>query len=199
VSVRSLPALFRLPMARVGLGATVLLAGGQFAAYTCLRPLLETAPGVSADMITPMLLVYGVTGIAGTFLAEAAIRRSLTAALVGSALLLGSVLLLSPLVLIGPVGGFAHVAIWGTAFGAVPLCLQTWMMRAAPGAVEGGLALFISTFQVALAGGAALGGVAVDHLGVSSAATLGGSLAVAAGGLVLLRRHAGAARIQRPG
>jgi len=83
------------------------------------------------------------------------------------------------------------VGVWGLGYGAVPVAAQSWMARAMPANVEGGLALFVSALQGSLAAGSAVGGVVYDADGP------GGVLIVAAvvaalGALILLGR-AGAA------
>ncbi|MDB5998558.1 MAG: transporter [Rhizobacter sp.] len=181
VRLRSLMAVFSVPLARVGLVATTLLIGGHFAAYTYLQPLLARSEGVAASLITPLLLTYGLAGLVGTFAGEAAIARSLRGALVGTSVVLGLTLLLAPFIVSGPVAAFIFVAIWGAAFGAVPLCLQTWMMRASPAGSEGGLALFVSVLQVALAVGSGVGGMVVDSFGVAGAMSVGSLFALTAG------------------
>ena len=85
----------------------------------------------------------------------------------------------------------ALVAAWGLGFGAVPVAAQSWMARAMPANLEGGLALFVSALQGSLAAGSAVGGIVYDAAGP------GGALIVAAvvaglGALTLLGR-AGAA------
>lgn len=188
VDFRTLPALFSIPMARVGLVATVLLITGHFAAYTYLRPLLEQTPDMDKNLIAALLLVYGVGGFVGNFIGEAAIRRSLNGTLSWTAIAIGIALAATPFLVDGPLSAFALVAVWGAAFGAVPLCLQTWMMRATAGSIEGGLALFISIFQLALALGAATGGLAVDGFGTHAALLLGGALSLATAAFIHLAR-----------
>ncbi|RWK13855.1 MAG: MFS transporter, partial [Mesorhizobium sp.] len=61
------------------------------------------------------------------------------------------------------------VAVWGFAFGAVPVGLQTWMvLRAAPKQAESAGVLMVITFQVAIAAGTTCGGLLVDHTGIAS-------------------------------
>ncbi len=71
VRPRELPALLRDPTLRIGLVATALLVTGHFAAYTYVRPVLEEISCVGSVLISTLLLVYGVAGIAGNFLAGA--------------------------------------------------------------------------------------------------------------------------------
>ena len=67
-----------------------------------------------------------------------------------------------------PLVALVAVALWGFAFGAVPVGLQTWMAQAADDQAESAGGLFIATFQIAIAGGAILGGLLVDNSGVSA-------------------------------
>jgi DHA1 family purine ribonucleoside efflux pump-like MFS transporter len=57
------------------------------------------------------------------------------------------------------------VAFWGFAFGAIPVGVQTWIVRAAPDQPEGASGLIVAAFQIAIASGAILGGLLVDSLG----------------------------------
>jgi len=73
----------------------------------------------------------------------------------------------------------------------VPVAAQSWMARAMPANVEGGLALFVSALQGSLAAGSAVGGVIYDAKGPGGVLVLAAAVA-AAGSLALLGR-AGAA------
>ena len=83
------------------------------------------------------------------------------------------------------------MAAWGLGFGAVPVAAQSWMARAMPANVEGGLALFVSALQGSLAAGSAAGGVIYEAVGPDGALAVAAAVA-AAGSLTLLGR-AGAA------
>ncbi|MFC7106158.1 hypothetical protein ACFQQB_40550 [Nonomuraea rubra] len=71
------------------------------------------------------------------------------------------------------------LAVWGLAFGGVSVSLQTWMIKAAPRAVEAASALWVAVFNLAIGLGSLVGGVIVN------AVTLRGDL-WAAGGLLAL-------------
>jgi predicted MFS family arabinose efflux permease len=101
-----------------------------------------------------------------------------------SALLLATVTGARPLTIV-------LVAVWGAGFGMVPVAAQSWMARAMPANLEGGLALFVSALQGSLAAGSAVGGVVYDAAGPSGALIVAGVIA-ALGALSLLGR-AGAA------
>lgn len=69
---------------------------------------------------------------------------------------------------------------WGTAFGALPVCVQIWIHQAAPDRFEGGSALMVTVFQLAVAAGALTGGQWVDHVGLGAAFATGTALALSA-------------------
>jgi predicted MFS family arabinose efflux permease len=173
VTPRDLLLPLRLPMARTGLIAIVLLFIGHFAAYTYLKPLLQQVFVLSPSAISLQLLAYGAIGLLGTFLGERLAERSLLAAM------LAAILIVSPF-LSGIAGATLMVMVWGLAFGAVPVCATNWMFAAVPQAPEAGQALLVCVIQIALASGALLGGEVVDWQGVSSAMLFGGALTLSA-------------------
>lgn len=179
VTASDLLSPLRLPMARIGLIAIVLLFIGHFAAYTYLRPLLQQVFILSPSAISLQLLAYGAIGLLGTFLGERLASHSLRATFILITAMLASILIVSPF-LSGIPGATLMVLVWGLAFGAVPVCASNWMFAAVPQAPEAGQALLVSVIQISLASGALLGGEVVDWQGVSSAMLFGGALSLSA-------------------
>lgn len=179
LTVQDLLSPLRLPMARIGLIAIVLLFVGHFSAYTYLRPLLQQVFVLSPSAITFQLLAYGAVGLLGTFIGERLAERSLRGTFILATAMLAIILLVSPL-LSGLAGATVMVLVWGLAFGAVPVCATNWMFEAVPDAPEAGQALMVTVIQVALASGALIGGEVVDWHGVSSAMLFGGALMLSA-------------------
>ncbi|MCJ8054113.1 hypothetical protein GB928_008060 [Shinella curvata] len=60
------------------------------------------------------------------------------------------------------------VALWGLAFGAVPVAWSTWITRAVPDEAESAGGLFVAAINFAIATGAAAGGALFDANGFSS-------------------------------
>ncbi|MFD4998121.1 MFS transporter [Streptomyces buecherae] len=180
VRPRELPALLRDPAPRIGLVATALLVTGHFAAYTYVRPVLEEVSGVGSGLISTLLLVYGVAGIAGNFLAGARAQRDPRGALMTLSALLAAAVVLIALVGASTPGAAVLLVVWGLAYGGVSVSAQAWMLRAAPQAREVGSALFVSVFNLAISLGALLGGRAADGVALSSVLWLGGALAALA-------------------
>ncbi|MFI1254179.1 MFS transporter [Streptomyces netropsis] len=174
------PELLRHARVRVGLLVILLLVTGHFAGYTFVRPVLERVPGTDAGLITALLLAYGVAGVAGNFLAGAAVARGPRTVLVVICTVLGLVMPAVTVVGGGPVGAAVLMVVWGLAYGGVSVGTQSWLLAAAPGARETASALFVAVFNVAISLGALLGGRAVDAVSLSGALWLGGLLAAGA-------------------
>ncbi len=188
-SIRTLFDLLGRSSIRLVLITILLSISGHFAGFTYVRPFLEQVPALSLEMISAVLLAYGVGGFFGNFVGAVLTERSgpQAAVIFGSAVIAVTAL---TLVTFGASLSFAAagVAVWGFAFGAIPVGVQTWIVRAAPDQAEAASGLIVAAFQVAIAGGAILGGVLVDSLGVISpvgycaiATLLGGLLVFARG------------------
>ncbi|MFJ5274710.1 MFS transporter [Streptomyces sp. NPDC088358] len=178
IRMATLTSSLRSPAARIALLATALVFFGHFAAYTYITPYLEEQAHFGSSAVTLVLLGYGVAGLAGNFAAGAVIGRSLRTVYVTAAVLVAAAVgLLNTLTGVAP-AVVVLVMIWGAAFGAVPLALQTWILRATPEAPESGMALLVSACQIALAAGSLIGGMVVDGYGTSAGFALGGALAL---------------------
>ncbi|WP_421916206.1 MFS transporter [Mesorhizobium sp.] len=166
---RTLLDVLKRPMIKVALVVVLLIASGHFAGFTYVRPFLEKVPVLGIQTISLVLLAYGVGGffgnLAGGFMAE----RNLKAAVALAPLLIAVSAVLLLTFGASPAIAAMAVAAWGFAFGAVPVGLQTWLIREAPDQAESAGGLMVATFQVAIALGAVFGGLLVDHAGVASA------------------------------
>ncbi|GAA0596656.1 MFS transporter [Actinomadura livida] len=162
--------LFRIPAVRALITTTFLLVTGHLAAYTFVSPILQEVSGVDEKLIGPLLLVFGVAGIVGTFAGGSAAARNVRATLVAVAVLITLVLALFPLVGVTLGTGVAFLVLWGLAFGGYPVAVQMWIFKAAPGHTEAVTALNTVVFNLAIALGALFGGLIVD--GASTTAAL---------------------------
>ncbi|MFE1271769.1 MFS transporter [Streptomyces sp. NPDC058758] len=185
-----LGAMLRSVDTRFALVITFLVVLAHFGTYTYVTPFLEQVTHVSPGLITVYLLVYGAAGIAGNFLGGSTVGRHPRATFaVAGALIAGATLLLP--VLGGSEGGaVALLIVWGVAYGAVPVCSQTWFAKAAPGSPEASSVLFTASFQATISIGALAGGTVLDLSSPSTVMTLGG-LAAALMVLVTWAHRAG--------
>ncbi|MFG2295947.1 MFS transporter [Streptomyces sp. NPDC048603] len=193
VTFAELPSLLRRHAGvRAGVIVTFLLVTGQFTAYTFVRPVLQDVSGVAAGLISPLLLGYGLAGLAGNFLSG---TREARRTLLVISLALTAVLPLLAL-LAHPVAGGVLVVLWGLAFGGVSVSVQNWMNQTAPESVEAASSLMVSMFCLAIAAGAVIGGFAVDGIAVGAAPAAGAVLTLLAAVTILVTRRARSGRAE---
>jgi predicted MFS family arabinose efflux permease len=184
--MRTLVGLLRRPSIRVVLLAILVCISGHFAGFTYIRPFLEQVPMFSVEALSVVLLAYGVGGFFGNLAGGAIVASSAKAAVIAGSAGIG--LMAITLLLFGGAPAVAAVAVglWGFAFGAIPVGVQTWMVRIAPNDAQSSGGLLVAAFQVAIASGAILGGLLVDSfgalgaIGYAATATLLGAIGVLA-------------------
>ncbi len=162
-------------------GVTVLLvATGHNLYYTYIAPWTITVAGVADDLVSLVLLFYGIAGAVGLVIAGAFGDRHprllvnlLTAALavlmvtagLGARGLLLALLLLS---------------LWSVAFGGLPSLFHTRALHSASARVRDLSGAVITTaFNLAIGGGALFGGLVYDGLGVEAVPYVGALVVVA--------------------
>ncbi|MFF4413439.1 MFS transporter [Streptosporangium sp. NPDC001559] len=180
VALRRLVGQFRNQGVRIGILATFLIVTGHFSAYTFIGPVLRDLSGVNEGFVGPLLFGFGVAGIAGNFIAGAVVARRLHRTVLAIATALGVTVLLYPVAGLTAVGGVTLLVIWGLVYGGVSTSLQTWMIKAAPQAVEEASALWVAVFNLAIGLGALAGGTVVDALPLRGVLWLAGALLLAA-------------------
>lgn len=159
VYVRTLLAQLRVPTVRVGVTATFLLVSGQYGAFTFVSPILQRIAGIPAHSIGPLLLLYGAAAIAGNFVAGGAAARDVRRTIIAVSVALAAILAGFPLLGRTPMSGATLLILWGMAFGALPVTVQTWIFKAAPDATEAATGLNTFMFNLAIALGALAGSV----------------------------------------
>ncbi|MGW2022081.1 MFS transporter [Streptomyces decoyicus] len=163
---------------RGGLVVTFLIVMAHFGTYTYVTLFLEDVTHAGPQLITGFLLAYGAAGIVGNFLAGTGARRALRATFIGAAGMLAAANLLLPVIGAGKLGAIVLLLFWGLAYGAVPVCSQTWFLTSAPHAPEAASVLFTSSFQATMSLGALAGGAVVDSTSTSTVMMLGGLAAI---------------------
>ncbi|WUH98697.1 MFS transporter [Spirillospora sp. NBC_00431] len=186
VRLRALREQLRNPVLVAGIAATALLVAGHYGAYTFVSPALMDVSGVSAGIIGPLLLGYGILGMIGNAVAGPRAARAAGRTTAAIVIVLGAALVLFPLLGTTPWTGAALLLVWGLAYGAAPVTLQTWVMSAAPGSAEAATAIYCFVFNLAIAFGALAGSVVVDAAGVESMLWVGAALVLIV--LVTVRR-----------
>lgn len=183
-SLDTMIAVLRRPALRIVLLTILLTVAGHFAGFTFIRPFLEDVPHFGIDGVSRILLAFGIGGFlgnfAGGFMAERNTALSLTLASGGIAI----VALVLSVAGASPVVAAVAVALWGFAFGAFPVSVQSLVNQVASDEPESAGALMLTTFQVAISSGAVLGGVIVDVQGAAGVFMFAGLSALAGATLI---------------
>lgn len=179
----------RLPVA-LGMLAVSLFFMGQFMLFTYLRPFLENVTQVNVSMLSLMLLVLGVAGLAGTFVIEALVKTSLFRTLTVIPLLMAVIAL--ALISFGSstLGTTLLLGLWGLVATAAPVGWWTWLARTLPDDAEAGGGLMVAIIQLAIAAGATLGGLLFDFSGYRATFEASALLLLIAAALAVLAGRA---------
>jgi predicted MFS family arabinose efflux permease len=185
-TLRTLIAVMNRPRMKFGLFMLVLIFTGHFALFTYVRPFLENVTGVATAGVSGILLGFGIANFIGTHIAGALIARSLRLTLTLMPLIIG----LAGIGMVSVQGDIAPtavlVAIWGMAFGGVPVAWSTWITRSVPDEAESGGGLLVAAIQVGIGAGAAAGGLVFDVSGALGVFTIAAIILLAAAIIVTL-------------
>ena len=157
--------VLRRPLAPQGILAVTLLFMGQFALFTYLRPFLETVTRVNVSALSAILLVIGLSGLAGTWLIGLLLRNRLYSLLVAMPLAMAGIAL--GLIALGASTAAATIllAFWGRIGTAAPVAWWTWQARTLPEDAEAAGGLMVAAIQLAITLGASAGGLLWDQGG----------------------------------
>lgn len=165
--LRTIFEVLQRPGIAMGMFGCVLVHSGHFAMFTYVRPFLEGTTGIGAQGLSLMLLGFGAANFVGTLLAGKLLERNPLATLVLMPALVGLAALALVLLPASVPGQAVLLAIWGLAFGGVPVAWSNWVASAVPDQAESAGGMVVASVQSAIATGAAAGG-AMFSLGGSS-------------------------------
>ncbi|MDT6921341.1 MFS transporter [Pseudomonas atacamensis] len=175
------------PGIAVGMFGCVLVHTGHFALFTYIRPFLESTTGVGPQMLALMLLGFGVANFAGTLFAGWLLQRNPRATLVLMPVLVGVVALALVGLPASVTGQALLLALWGMAFGGVPVAWSNWVARSIPDQAESAGGMVVASVQSAIAAGAAAGGSVFSFSGIHGVFVAAGILMLLAALLIALK------------
>ena len=158
--------VFLLPGIRSVLFVTLAYVLAHNLLYTYIAPFV--APAGMADAIDTVLLVFGITALAGIWITGVLIDRWLRELVLASTVLFGLAA-----VALGVWGGvpmvvYAGIGVWGLAYGGVATLFQTASTKTAGDAADVAQSMIVTVWNVAIAGGGVLGGVLLDTRGAGA-------------------------------
>ncbi len=180
-TLRRLPLLLKNPVLMGIYAMTILFASGYYTGYSYIEPFMQQMAGLSPDVITGLLTVFGAAGLAGSALLTRYYDRRRTFFMLASC---AGVAL--PLLVLRPMAGsFGTLAlacaVWGLFGTAFSIAYQSEIIRWCDkddSAVA--MSIYSGIFNLGIGIGSALGGVVVSHGAIGSIGCVGGVLALAA-------------------
>ncbi|MFM9268760.1 MFS transporter [Halomonas elongata] len=183
--LKTLVEVLRRPMVGLGILAAAMIFAGHFAFFTYIRPFLETVTRVDVNGISSILLGFGLANFLGTFLGGFMLERNMRFTQIVMPMTMG--ILGLGLSGVGgiPMADALMVALWGMAFGTVPVAWSTWLTRTVPDEAESAGGLLVAAIQFAIASGAAVGGLVFDTSGAIGVFAVSGVVLLMAALLIL--------------
>ncbi len=174
VKLRTTVDVIKTPQFAAGLLAIGLVFCGRFASFTYMRPFLEQTTHASANWVSVILLIFGLSYFVGNWFAPRMIQKNIRravftppaamAAISIGLLLLGHSLFATAVL----------VFLMGSFFGPVPPAWSTWVAKKVPENAETAGGLYVASVQFAAAIGALIGGFAFDFSGSTGVFILSG-------------------------
>lgn len=162
-------ALLKKPEVALGLGITFFWLGGYSLAYTYISPYLLNVSGVGEDMLSTVLLAFGIASLIGSKIGGySADKKGIPFTLLGGMVLHGISLLLLPFAAHSLIAVFALLILWSFAAWTTGPTQQYNLVTLVPESSGVMLSLNQSTMQLAMAAGAGIGGVVVGQVSLSS-------------------------------
>ncbi|MCW3463148.1 MFS transporter [Chitinophaga nivalis] len=158
--------VLRKPALWVSLGLACLIVAAMYASYGYMAVYLREVTRMNGAQISMMLLVFGITGVAGNWLAGKLLSRSRLYTTMGfiGLLLLTHVLLYFAGIYMVPM--IVMVCLWGFIHTGGFLISNINVTTMAPEAPELVNSIFTSCGNLAVTIGATVGGVTIAHAGV---------------------------------
>ncbi|MEW1685990.1 MFS transporter [Streptomyces sp. NPDC093594] len=178
------------------LAAGTLSATGAFSGFTYVLKFLGDVSGFAPDTVSVLLLLFGVSCLAGVGVTGALLIRhpyvAMTSAVVTQAVGMLGLYAAGP----RPVAAVVFLVLMGGALGPVFMTTQNEMLLCAPGRTDIALAANSGAYNAGIAAGAALGALVLPLAGVRGTFLAGGlltvgSCAVLVGGWLLRHRDRG--------
>lgn len=174
--------------------ATACIISAHFAAFTYLEPLLMNVHAVPAACVSGLLLLFGLSGLAGNMIAGKLIDLHLKSLIFTSLLLSAVALGMLGMGSVAPLPFWLTgmlLAMWGAGISVVFVGLQTWLLHSAGDAAQPASAIYVAIFNAAIGTGALAGGQALAVTGFQGLALLAAGVIACSMLLVFMLKKTG--------
>ena len=167
-------ALFKKTRVALGLAITFFWLGGYSVAYTYLSPYLLNVSGISNQLLSGVLLMFGIASLVGSkFGGFSTDRWGVNFTLISGMVLHIIMLVLFSLVTDSYAGVLTILVLWSFAAWSSGPTQQYHLATIEPGSSGVLLGLNQSMMQLAMAAGAGIGGIFVSEVSLSSITWIG--------------------------
>ncbi|CAG9298014.1 Sugar efflux transporter [Celerinatantimonas diazotrophica] len=176
-SAASIPVLFRRPALVSVYILALLVVTAHYSAYSYIEPFIEQVARLSSQFATSILFVFGIAGIAASFLFSYLNQRFPMLLLNGAVAIL-AIVMASLLALSGSELTMSLLAlVWGGAITFFFLSLQLRVLALAEDATDVGMAFFSGIVNLGIGSGALLGSQVSLQLGMAHIGEVGALVA----------------------
>lgn len=179
-SFRKIPELLKNPLLVCLYLFCFIAFTADYAAYSYIEPFMRDIGGISDNLVTVILLLFGGAGLIGSFLFSRWGEKSTTKIMFISTLLI----LLCMITLLLSVSSMwllsINTVVWGTAMMLLLLCIQVKIIMTDDHAQDMLMSMFSGIINLGIGTGALLGGYAVTHISLSSVGYVGAAVACVA-------------------
>jgi DHA1 family purine base/nucleoside efflux pump-like MFS transporter len=154
---------------------SILQMTGQFTIYAYITPYLQKTMGLSAPLISLVLLVYGLAGIAGGWIGGwSADRLGPRKTIILTLALHAAAILLLPYAVSSMLSLLLVVAVWCIFNMAPSPAIQSYLIETAPESADIQLGFNTSSLHIGVALGSMVGGFVISQYGISVNPVAGG-------------------------
>ncbi|MBB5638656.1 putative MFS family arabinose efflux permease [Pedobacter cryoconitis] len=164
------------------------MIGSIFSTYSYFAGYLSKVNGMDEKTISLMLLLFGLTGVLGNFIAGKLLSRNITR--ITAVFLIGLIAVSVPLYFSGPMSArtVLLIAVWGFLQTPCFLTSQAYMIETAPEAPEFANSISISFGNLGISIGTAIGGLSIATYGIHSTPWIMFGFGIAALVMMLIKK-----------
>lgn len=175
-SVASLPQIGRNGPLLVVYALLVLAVTAHFTAYSYVEPFVLEVSRLSENFATVVLLLFGIAGLAASFVFGQVYEKRpecfLLIAMLGLFFSLASVAWIGK----SPAGWVVLALMWGGCMTAIGLALQFQVLKLAPEATDVAMSIFSGIYNIGIGGGALLGSLVIAAWGLGLVGAVGAGI-----------------------
>ncbi|MFM0439443.1 MFS transporter [Paraburkholderia strydomiana] len=163
-----------------------MIVSGHFSGYTFVAPYLQQLARFQPNVISGLLLIFGLVAVLGNFLGGALAGRNLHKTVYGNAVLFFAALVMISALPQRPLIATGSLLVWALSWGVAPVATQLWLFSETQDAPEAAQSLNTSVFQLSISAGSMIGGIVVDQINLHAAMWAGTAIFLLAILIVML-------------